>query len=111
MSAHADLLFTKTAPPSERPGRGRDGDRVADHLQQQAVRRLEVVAWLTFAGQLLVWLAVNLVQGTLADEFATPLQWGFPIGVIATSAGVGVARTRQAAGTPGPSVGWDLSIR
>ena len=64
MSAHADLLLTKTVPPSERPGRGRDGDRVADHLQQQAVRRLEVVAWLTFAGQLLVWLAVNLVQGT-----------------------------------------------
>jgi tRNA A-37 threonylcarbamoyl transferase component Bud32 len=88
--ARADLLLTKTAPPSHCPGRGRNGDRVADHLQQQAVRRLEVVAWLTFAGQLLVWLAVNLVQGTLADEFATPLQWGFPIGVIAASAGVGV---------------------
>ena len=90
MSARADLLLTKTAPPSHRPGPGREGDRVADHLQQQAVRRLEVVAWLTFAGQLLVWLAVNLVQGTLADEFATPLQWGFPIGVMAASAGVGL---------------------
>jgi len=86
--ARADLLLTKTAPPSQRSGRGDSGDRVADHLRQQAVQRLEVVAWLTLAGQLVVWLAVNVVQGTLADEFATPLEWGFPIGVMAASVGI-----------------------
>jgi tRNA A-37 threonylcarbamoyl transferase component Bud32 len=85
--ARADLLLTKTAPPS-RPGSGRSADRAADHLQQQAVRRLELVGWLTFTGQFVVWLAVNLVQGTLADEFATPLQWAFPIGVMVASVGI-----------------------
>src|SRR5215211_926875 len=88
--ARADLLLTKTAPSSHRPAREGSGDRVADHLRRQAVRRLEIVAWLTFASQFIVWLAVNLVQGTLADEFATPLQWAFPIGVMAASAAVGL---------------------
>ena len=90
MRARADLLLTKTAPSSHRPAREGSGDRVADHLRRQAVRRLEIVAWLTFASQFIVWLAVNLVQGTLADEFATPLQWAFPIGVMAASAAVGL---------------------
>ena len=97
MRARADLLLTKTAPPSRRPGPGRSGDRVADDLRRQAVRRLAAVAWLTLLGQLVVWLAVNLVQGTLADEFATPLQWGFPIGVMAASAGIGLLARRERA--------------
>jgi eukaryotic-like serine/threonine-protein kinase len=93
--ARADLLLTKTAPISQREGPGRSGDRVADHLRRQAVRRLEVVAWLTFSIQFVVWLAVNLVQGTLADEFATPLQWPFPIGVMAASVAVGLVARRE----------------
>jgi len=88
--ARADRLLTKTASPSHRPVPERSGDRVADHLRRQAVRRLEMVAWLTFASQFIVWLAVNLVQGTLADEFATPLQWAFPIGVMAASVAIGL---------------------
>jgi hypothetical protein len=35
-----------------------------------------------------VWLAVNLVQGTLAEEFSSPLEWGFPAGVVLASLGV-----------------------
>ena len=85
-----DLLLTKTASSAHRPGAGRSGERVADDLQRQAVQRLAAVAWLTLAIQLVVWLAVNLVQGTLAEEFTTPLQWGFPIGVMTASAGIAV---------------------
>ncbi len=36
----------------------------------------------------MVWLAVNLVQGTLAEEFSSPLEWAFPAGVVAASLGM-----------------------
>jgi serine/threonine-protein kinase len=90
------VLLTKVAGASQRPGHGRNGEHVADHLRRQAVRRLELVAWLTFAGQLVVWLAVNLVQGTLAEEFSSPLEWGFPVGVVLASLGVALlARSKR----------------
>jgi hypothetical protein len=83
-----DVLLTKAAEAPVRPARGRGGDQVADHLQQQAVRRLRLVALLTVAAQLVLWLAVNLAQGTLAEEFASPLEWGFPAGVMVASLGI-----------------------
>jgi hypothetical protein len=78
-----EVLLTKAARPSPLPPRDRNSDQVADHLQRQAVRRLEPVA-----GQLVVWLAVNLLQGTLAEEFDSALEWGFPAGVIVASLGI-----------------------
>src|SRR5215203_4190249 len=63
-------------------------DQIADHLRRHAVRRLELVAWLTFTIQLVVWLLINLVQGSLAEEFSSPLDWAFPIGVLIASVGV-----------------------
>ena len=84
----SDVLLTKAAAASRPPPRGHDRDQVADHLLHQGVRRLELVSWLVIAGQLVVWLAVNLLQGTLAEEFTTPLQWGFPVAVIAASLGI-----------------------
>jgi len=83
-----DVLLTKAAGATQHPPYGRDDDQVADHLQRRAVRRLELVAWLTVAGQLVVWLAVNLLQGTLAEEFDSVLEWGFPAGVMVASVGV-----------------------
>src|SRR5262245_6910285 len=85
-----DVLLTKAPAPM-----ARTRVQSAEDLQQRAVRRLELVAWLTLAGQLLVWLAGNLVQGTLSEEFATPLQWGFPFGVAAASLGMALLARSQ----------------
>jgi serine/threonine-protein kinase len=82
------VLLTKSSPRIQHPPLGPSGDQVADHLQRQAVRRLEFVALVAFAAQLGVWLAVNLVQGSLAEEFASPLEWGFPVGAMAASLGI-----------------------
>jgi eukaryotic-like serine/threonine-protein kinase len=35
-----------------------------------------------------MWLVVNLIQGTFAREFASPLQWGFPVGILIASLAV-----------------------
>ncbi|MGH8696106.1 MAG: serine/threonine-protein kinase [Burkholderiales bacterium] len=106
MRVPSDVLITKTArssqPPAPGPGesyyRFWEGgferldallaDQVADDVRRQAVRRLEVVAGITLAAELVLWLAVNLFQGTLAGEFASPLQWGFPAGVLVASLGI-----------------------
>jgi eukaryotic-like serine/threonine-protein kinase len=84
----ANVLLTKSSPRIPRSPPGPNGEQVAEHLQRQAVRRLELVALMAFASQLLVWLAVNLVQGSLAEEFASPLEWGFPVGAMAASLGI-----------------------
>jgi serine/threonine-protein kinase len=81
MTVPSGALLTKAT-------RGRKKGQIAEHLRRQAVRRLEMVAWLTLSIQWTVWLAVNLVQGTLAREFSTPLEWGFPVGVMAASLGI-----------------------
>ena len=106
MTAPFDTLLTKTAGRI-RPAGGPSEDQVADHLQRQAVRRLEVVALLMLTIQLAVWLAVNLVQGTLAEEFATPLEWGFPIGGIVASLGI-VALIRRGRLAPATIVRFGL---
>jgi tRNA A-37 threonylcarbamoyl transferase component Bud32 len=90
--------LSKTGLSVQPHGPAREGDSVADHLLRQAVRRLEAVALLTFAGQLATWLIVNVLQGTLAEEFATWLQWGFPTGVMAASLGIALlARSNRLA--------------
>jgi eukaryotic-like serine/threonine-protein kinase len=117
MNVPPDALLTKTtwpspAPPGRSNGDTRSsrrgfrridaqaGDQIADHLLHGAVRRLQLIAVIAFAVQLVVALAVNLVQGTLADEFTTVLQWGFPVGVIAASlALLLVIRTKRLAPT------------
>jgi len=83
MTLPPSVLLSKAT--SARPDKR---DQVADHLRRQAVRRLELVAWLTFTLQLVVWLLINLVQGSLAEEFSSPLEWAFPIGVVIASGGV-----------------------
>src|SRR4029434_2460695 len=85
----------KAAEPPPRPARGRKHEHAAEHLQRRADPRRQLVAWLTLATQLLVWLAVNLVQGTLAEEFATALEWGFPFGVAAASLGMALLTRNQ----------------
>ena len=107
MPSASDVLLTKAAEPPTRPARGRKRDQAAEHLQRRAVRRLELVAWLTLAVQLLVWLAVNLVQGTLAEEFTTALEWGFPFGVAAASLGIALL-TRNQRLTPATVVRFGL---
>ena len=107
MPSPSDVLLTKAAEPPTRPARGRKRDQAAEHLQRRAVRRLELVAWLTLAVQLLVWLAVNLVQGTLAEEFTTALEWGFPFGVAAGSLGMALL-TRNQRLTPATVVRFGL---
>lgn len=88
MTVPSDVLLTKAAGAYQRRAPGRNRSQVADHLRRQAVRRLQLVALLTFVGQLVVWLAVNLLQGTLAEEFASALEWGFPAGVMLASVGI-----------------------
>jgi hypothetical protein len=90
-----DVLLTKAAELAARSARDPKRDQAAAHLQRRAVRRLELVAWLTLAAQVLVWLAVNLVQGTLAEEFDNPLEWGFPFGVAAASLGMALLTRHQ----------------
>jgi eukaryotic-like serine/threonine-protein kinase len=107
MPSTPDVLLTKAAARPTRSARGRKRDQVAEHLQRRAVRRLELVAWITLAAQLLVWLTVNLVQGTLADEFDTPLEWGFPFTVAAASLGMGLL-TRNQGLTPATVVRFGL---
>jgi eukaryotic-like serine/threonine-protein kinase len=85
MTGPSDVLLTKVPEAPQRPARERKRYQVADHLQRQAVHRLELVAWLTVVGQLWVWLAVNLIQGSLDEEFAAPLQWAFPATVVIVS--------------------------
>jgi serine/threonine-protein kinase len=82
------VWLSKAGPPPQPHAPERGGDRVADHLVLDAVRRLEVVAVLTIVFQLATWLTVNLLQGTLVEEFTTGLEWGFPVGVMAASLGV-----------------------
>jgi serine/threonine-protein kinase len=84
----AEVLLTKAEGIAQRPARQPERHLVADAVRRRAVRRLQLVGALTFASQLVVWLAVNLVQGTLAEEFSTPLEWGFPVGVMVASLGI-----------------------
>jgi hypothetical protein len=54
------------------------------------------MATLTLVGQLTTWLIVVSVQGSFAEEFATPLQWGFPIAVMMASLAMAlVTRSRR----------------
>jgi eukaryotic-like serine/threonine-protein kinase len=83
-----DALLTKLPGAARRSSLSRDGALVADNLERQAVRRLRLVAWITFAALLIMWLVVNLIQGTFAREFASPLQWGFPVAILVASLAV-----------------------
>jgi serine/threonine-protein kinase len=67
---------------------GRDGAHFADHLQRQAVRRLRLLAVITFVALLVMWIVVNLIQGSFAREFGSPLQWGFPVTILVASLAV-----------------------
>ena len=89
----AQILQTQSTPTST----GRE--RVADHLQRQAVGRLRLVAWGTLIGMVATWLVVNLFQGSLLQEFEDILEWGFPAAIIAASAGM-LWLTRVPALTP-----------
>ena len=60
--------------------------QVASHLVVQAARRLEIVSTVAFGAVLLLWLLVNFLEGELANEFASPLQWAPPIAALASSA-------------------------
>jgi eukaryotic-like serine/threonine-protein kinase len=88
MTVPSGVLLTKAARESRK-------DQIAEHLRRQAVRRLEQVGWLTFGLQLSVWLAVNLIQGSLGEEFSDPLEWVFPIGVLAASLGIVILARRK----------------
>lgn len=88
LTVFSDVLLTKATGAARPSTLGPDGARVADHLQRQAVYRLQLVAWITFAALLVMWFLVNLIQGTFAREFASPLQWGFPVGILVASLGV-----------------------
>ena len=88
MTGPSESLAIHSAPIIRRPGSTPGKEQVADHLQRQAVRRLEAVALLMLSIQGVVWLAVNLVQGSLRAEFSDPLEWGFPIGIMLASLGL-----------------------
>jgi len=60
--------------------------QVASHLVVQAARRLEIVSTVALIAVLLLWLLVNFLEGELANEFASPLQWAPPIAALASSA-------------------------
>jgi eukaryotic-like serine/threonine-protein kinase len=92
MTVPSGVLLTKAAPGSKK-------GQIAEHLRRQAVRRLELVAWLTLTLHVTVWLVVNLVQGTLVDEFSSPLQWPFPVTVIVASVAI-ILITRYKHDTP-----------
>jgi len=51
----------------------------------RVVRRLRIVCAMAIVVNLVVWLSVNLVQGTLASEFRSVHQWGPPVTAIVTS--------------------------
>jgi hypothetical protein len=88
LTVFSDVLLTKATGAARPSTFGPDGARVTDHLRRQAVYRLRLVAWITFAALLVMWFLVNLIQGTFAREFASPLQWGFPAGILVASLGV-----------------------
>ncbi len=87
----SEVLLTKATGPSTRAAREggehdrRRGDPISEQIRHRSVRRLEVAALLMFTVQLVVGLAVNLIQGTLADEFRSLGQWGFTGGVALVS--------------------------
>jgi len=60
--------------------------QVASHLVVQAARRLEIVSTAALVATLLLWLLVNFIEGELANEFASPLQWAPPIAALTSSA-------------------------
>ena len=88
LTVFSDVLLTKATGAARPSTFGPDGARVTDHLQRQAVYRLRLVAWITFAALLVMWFLVNLIQETFAREFASPLQWGFPVGILVASLGL-----------------------
>jgi hypothetical protein len=92
MTIPSSLLLTKAAP-------SRKKGQIAEHLRRQAVHRLRLVAWFLLTGLLIIWLLVNLVQGSLVDEFTDPLEWTFPIGVMLASVGI-ILLTHRHRGDP-----------
>jgi hypothetical protein len=88
LTVSSDVLLTKGTGAAQPATLGRDGSRVADHLQRQAVYRLRLVPWITFTALFAMWFLVNLIQGTFAREFASPLQWGFPATILVASLGI-----------------------
>ena len=82
MADSADQLVTKVSAAhiaARSRGSGVGG------VQRRPLRRLQIVSVVVVLATLVTWLSVNLVQGTLASEFASPAQWGPPTTSIVAS--------------------------
>jgi hypothetical protein len=96
MIGAGDLQLTKGdgwESPAERPGRSETGLPLT--LLRQSSTRLQVVCLVVFALVAVGWLAGNWIEGELAGEFRTPLQWAPPMVMLSASLIVfGLARSR-----------------
>ena len=78
--------------PPERPGRSTTG--LPFTILQQSATRLQVVSLLVVALIATGWLIGNWIEGELAGEFETPLQWAPPVTMLLGSLVVfGLARS------------------
>ena len=92
MSDPSDQLLTKVSAQRV-AARSRDGGLAG--VQRRPVRRLQIVSLVVVVVTPILWLSVNIVQGTLAFEFTSPAQWGPPITSIVASLAL-LAVTRSA---------------
>ncbi len=70
-------------------------ERVASHLVARAARRLEIVSLTVLVLVLILWGLINLLEGDLAEEFASLHQWAPPVTVIVGSAAMLVIARSQ----------------
>ncbi len=86
MRSHDDRLVTKSgglAAPLERPGPSTAGLPLS--VLRQASRRLQAVSLSVIVLVVVGWLVGNWIEGDLAGEFQTPLQWGAPTAMLLAS--------------------------
>ncbi len=86
MGSPDDILLTKRGEPTSprrRAGTSTPGRPLS--LLQKASRRLQAVSFSVVVLIATGWLAGNWIEGELAAEFQTPLQWASPMKILVAS--------------------------
>jgi serine/threonine-protein kinase len=112
MSGPGELLLSKGGGGETPPGRAsRSKTGLPLTVLQQASKRLQVVCITLFGLVAIGWFAGNLIEGQLAGEFETPLQWAPPIVMLSASLIVlGLARSQRLTASAVITVGLAFQV-
>jgi hypothetical protein len=107
VTSHGDRLLTR-GDEWQGPAGRRDGSKsgLPLTLLQQSSKRLQIVCFTAAVLLSINWLGANWIEGQLAGEFQTPLQWAPPMIMLSASLVVLVlARSRWLSPSTVVSVG------